>query len=398
MGNVYNLVIQTVVGAPGTATTINLGSAATINGSTYLTFALANTPNGAPVEFSIIDPVNGGVEQSTAIYNSSGPSLTGRTVIASSNSNSPINASSSSLIRCTPSATYLTNATGLPEFTNRLINPSGKIWQRANSGSAAITDGTYAFDRWYGLTETAGVTAAQGANAANGIPYYMYLYQQQTTAQHMGIAQVIESANCIDLRGKTVTLSGLVGPGTSGTTCYAILEWTGTVDTVTKDVVNNWTSTTYTPGNFFIASGITVAAVGSSTGGFAQSINLSATISSSANNLIVFVWSQSAVAQTTTLILANMQLEAGPSATPLAMRSFQQEQALCDRYFQAYGGQWLMQNPAGTTRCGGGWRVPLRASPSITGLAGNGWTVDYAGWTVVYSATSASITTVNAEL
>jgi len=33
-------------------------------------------------------------------------------------------------------------------FSNRIINPSGKIWQRLNSGAAAITDVTYAFDRW----------------------------------------------------------------------------------------------------------------------------------------------------------------------------------------------------------------------------------------------------------
>src|SRR5450631_1853592 len=40
-------------------------------------------------------------------------------------------------------------------MTNRLINPNGQIWQRNNSGNAAITNATYAFDRWYGLTQTA---------------------------------------------------------------------------------------------------------------------------------------------------------------------------------------------------------------------------------------------------
>ncbi|MDT9702776.1 hypothetical protein, partial [Streptomyces sp. P17] len=74
-------------------------------------------------------------------------------------------------------------------FHNRVINPSGQIWQRANSGAAAITDVTYAFDRWYGLTQSAGVTASQVTNAENGTPFMMRLSQANATAQRFGIAQ-----------------------------------------------------------------------------------------------------------------------------------------------------------------------------------------------------------------
>ena len=137
MANIYDLVIQTVAGTPGTSTTINLGSAAIINGSTYLTLGLAGTPNGAPVYFSIIDPVNGGVEQSTAIYNSAGPSLTGRTVITSSNSNLPINASSSSLIRCTPSASLLNDAS---LFTTCILGSVNRVATGTPTGFQYVRD------------------------------------------------------------------------------------------------------------------------------------------------------------------------------------------------------------------------------------------------------------------
>jgi hypothetical protein len=257
---------------------------------------------------------------------------------------------------------------------NRLINPNGQIWQRANSGAAAITDGTYAFDRWYGLTQSAGATASQGANFANGIPYYMLLTQANATAQRIGLAQVIESANCIDMRGQTVTLSGLAAVSTLATTRFAIIEWTGTADAVTKDVVNDWTNATLTAGNFFNSTNLTVAATGSKTGGL-SSFSLSATISSSANNIIVLVWSDAALAQNAILYLSKVQLEIGSSATPLALRPRSQELALCYWYYQniVFGAEdyyGMMQAYAATNAYGAfSFLTRMRAIPTVNASA-----------------------------
>lgn len=218
---------------------------------------------------------------------------------------------------------------------NRIINPNGQIWQRANSGAAAITDVAYAFDRWYGLTQSAGITASQVSNVANGVPYMMRLTQANATAQRFGIAQAIESANCIDMRGQAVTLSAQVRMSAATTLRYAIVEWTGTADAITKDVVNDWTNGTFTPGNFFISATTTITATGSVAlaANTLTPINLTGTVSGSMNNIIVFFWTDSTQAQNVTLDIGKVQHELGSSATPLAVRSIQQEFSLCQRYF-----------------------------------------------------------------
>jgi hypothetical protein len=87
-----DLVRQAVSGAPGTASTISLAGAQT----GWLTFALAGVANGATVRYAIND--NGASEIGTATYNSSGPSLTGRTPTKSTNSNAAINASAQAIV------------------------------------------------------------------------------------------------------------------------------------------------------------------------------------------------------------------------------------------------------------------------------------------------------------
>ncbi len=238
----------------------------------------------------------------------------------------------------TPSAPIVSAIGDGASFVNRVINPSGQIWQRANTGAAAITDVTYCFDQWYGLTQSAGITASQVTNAENGTPYMMRLSQANATAQRFGIAQPLESLNVIDLRGQDITLSARVRMSASTTLRYALIEFTGTADTLTKDVVNNWTSTNYTPGNFFISTNTTIVATGSTSliASTLTSINLTGTVSSSMNNLIVFFWTDSTQAQNVTLDIGKVQLEKGSSVTPLALRSITNELMLCYRYYE-YG-------------------------------------------------------------
>ena len=318
---------------------------------------------------------------------------------------------------------------GAPEMVNRLINPSGMIWQRVNSGAAAITDGTYAFDRWYGLVQSAGVTASQVTNAENGTPYMMRLSQANATAQRFGIAQAIESVNIIDLRGQDVTLSARVRMSASTTLRYAILEWTGTADAITRDVVNNWTSTTYTPGNFFIASNVAVIAAGSValTANTLASVELTGTASGSMNNVYVVFWTDSAQAQNVTLDIGKVQLEIGSSATPLALRDVGFELLMCQRYFEkTYSLEASPGTAYGTFNGGGapfsyvygttsyapvffwGFKSDKRATPSITiyspytGASGNVRrqvaSADVAAYVASSSSSSAGISVNNVSI
>jgi hypothetical protein len=54
--------------------------------------------------------------------------------------------------------------------------------------------------------------------------------------------------------------------------------------------------------------------------------------------LIVFVWTDTTLSQNTTLDLEAAQLERGGAATPFEVRPVGAELALCQRYYQAIGG------------------------------------------------------------
>lgn len=218
-------------------------------------------------------------------------------------------------------------------YRNRVINPSGQINQ-AGTGTAA--DGAYWFDQWVVLTQSNPITPSQITSAENGTPFMMRYTQSNASAQRFGIIQPIEFANCIDLRGQAITLSARVRMSAATTLRYAIVEWTGTADSITKDVVNDWTNGTFTPGNFFNSSNLTVAAKGSValSANTLTSIALTGTVSGSMNNILVFFWTDSAQAQNVTLDIGKAQLEIGSSTTPIAFRTLQQEEHLAFRYFQ----------------------------------------------------------------
>ncbi len=220
-----------------------------------------------------------------------------------------------------------------PYNPNVLINPDGFINQRvAGSG---IADDTYHVDRWYALTQTAALDVSQLSNVADGTPSMIRLTQPNATAQRIGSAQIVEGIISRAARGKSVTLSGKVRMSAAATVRYAILAWTGTADSATSDVVNNWTSGTYTTGNFFISTTTSLVAEGN----LALSANtltdfsLTGSVPSGCNNLIVLIWSSATMAQNATLDF-RAKLEEGVTATSFVPRHPDTELSICRRYFQ----------------------------------------------------------------
>jgi hypothetical protein len=256
---------------------------------------------------------------------------------------------------------------------NRVINPQ-LLWAQAGVGST--TDGNYTgIDQWYALTQTGAVTSSQLTNVADGVPSMGRLTQSQATAQRFGWAQVFESSFVKDLRGKTVTLAAKVRMSAATTLRYAIIEWTGTADSVTKDVVASWTNTTFTAGQFFSGTSLTIAGTGSValSSSTLTDITLSASISSSMNNLIIFFWTDSTQAQTTTLDIGNVFFGQGASAPasfdpPAPDRDF----LSCCRYY--YYLQPVLTDPYGfgytQGSTSGRIKVPvpalMRALPTIS--------------------------------
>lgn len=258
-------------------------------------------------------------------------------------------------------------------FRNRVINPSGRV---AQAGLASTADGAYTgFDQWLALTQTGAVTPSQVTNAENGTPFMMRLTQAQATAQRFGLIQPIESANIIDVRGQAVTLSARVRMSASTTLRYATIEWTGAADTITKDVVADWTNGTFTTGNFFNSTTLTVTATGSIalTANTLASISLTGTISGSMNNVMVFFWTDSTQAQNVTLDIGKVQLEVGSNATALALRDYSSELALSYRYYRIFVEPVLRGVVSATgqpLRCSAPIGVTMMKNPTAT-LTGN---------------------------
>jgi hypothetical protein len=219
---------------------------------------------------------------------------------------------------------------------NRLINPAGSIYQ---SDVAATADDTYFADDWYVLSQTGSVTPSVLTDPEDGYPKGIRLTQSQASAQRFGYAQIVEGKNCKDLRGKSGVFVPRIRASASQAIRYAILGWTGTEDSVTSDVVNDWTSATYTAGNFFLASNVSVLAIGSATPAantWTSLAAISGALGSSFNNLIGMVWTEGTAAQNFTLDFDFNQLEAGTIPTAFERRPYQTEFSFCRRYYRRW--------------------------------------------------------------
>ena len=281
---------------------------------------------------------------------------------------------------------------GRPALLNLLMNGNGLL-QDGPSGTCA--DDTYGLhNRWYALTQTGAITPSSLSNVADGIPSMIRLTNTLGSAQRIGYAQIVEGINCRHLRGRQVTLNVKVRRSDGGNVRLAILEWTGTEDAVTSDIVNNWASATFTAGNFFASTTLTVA----SAAGFAttvaatlREIAATATISSSCNNIIVFVWTEGTITATTGTLDLTVQLIEGGFAVRFEHRPIQIERDLCARYYQAK-----------TVRSENGSRhIPLakmRSAPTVAVGVGSAANVTADGFELSHTAAADCTVTATAEL
>lgn len=252
---------------------------------------------------------------------------------------------------------------------NVVINPDGAV---NTVGTTSTADDTYGgADLWYSLNQSNPTSWAQGLNLEATTPFYQRGTQSNASAQRFGRAQIIPTADCRHMRGQAIVLSARAQLSSTATLRYAILEWTGTADAVTSDIVNDWTSSTYTAGNFFVSTTTNVLAVGSTalTAATPATITaLTATVGASMNNLIVFFWTEATAAQNVTLDIAKVSLKLGSVATPYYPRPVAEEKVKCARFYQQSYNDGVA--PGTVTTAGvfavtdpvaqGTWWVPLR--------------------------------------
>lgn len=273
----------------------------------------------------------------------------------------------------------------LPQVPHTLApNPFFQVNQLQGTGTFA--DDTYFHDNWYVLNQTNPITPSHQTLQENGQATNVRLTQSNAAAQRFGYATILEAADSQPLRGRQLTFRPRVRISNSQAVRIAVLEWTGTADTVTSDVVNDWTSGAYTAGNFFLAANLTVTGVGAKTPGAATWTDMDAltvTIGSSANNLILFVWVEQTAAQNVTLDIGKVRFVPGAYAGDIYIPRFEETLRYAQRQFnktfnyattpaQAAGASGQIQsdyayaNNAGVTAV---WHYPggrMRTTPAIT--------------------------------
>lgn len=275
---------------------------------------------------------------------------------------------------------------------NRLINGCMRIAQRSTLGTA---DDTYTLDRWNLLLEAASAAAASQETSdvpTDGSNCALKLTVGSGEDNKFGVVTFLEAADCRDLRGKTVSLQAKLKATAAITDVrMAVLEWTGTADSVTSDVVATWGSAGTNPTLATNWAYLGTPANLSPTTSWATYKVEGLTVGASANNLAVFIWSEDESTTVTTDILriTDVKLEEGAVCTAIDRRPYAEELALCQRYYEEWGGTSLEYFPisghcAFTTvalyAMGFTWK---RVAPTFNKSAASDWGVLIAGGTSV---------------
>lgn len=260
--------------------------------------------------------------------------------------------------------TTLTTASTLVAGKNRIINGALEIDQRNSGVAQTITAGAalaYTVDHWYAYCTGANVTGQQVAGSAQARKRYQFTGAASVTG--IGFGQRVETANSFDLNNATATLAVDLANSLLTTVTWTAY-YANSADSF--GTLAAPTRTQIATGTFTVTSTVT-------------RYNAQIAIPAAATTGIEVVFSVGA--QTSgTWTVGNVQLETGSVATPLERRSYGQELALCQRYYETGSEPFLYASgtPASTAAFGEVRFVATkRASPTVTT---SGWTY-YSGGT-----------------
>ena len=229
---------------------------------------------------------------------------------------------------------------------NRIINGNFDVWQRGTTSRAWGGAGVYSADRWARMGfQSAGHERVSVSSAPTGLNSRFALRASSATTGEDGsgsridLSQKIENVNCYDLSNQLVTVSFWVrfsAATATSSTATAFGNWncylqynTSTTDSAASTDTGNSISSMLTVTN------------GSQPTTWTR-YTATATVPSGTNNISVrFQYSglgSTSSAGTVWYEITEIQLEAGPFATPFERRSFGQELMLCQRYYQTIRG------------------------------------------------------------
>lgn len=200
---------------------------------------------------------------------------------------------------------------------NYAQNAEFRYWQRQVPGTPTnVQDAAYGPDRWYILTSGGATNVAVSRDTScptTSYSTYSGLFTQgDASARQFGIMQYLESTRCLPLRGQAVSMSFWAKTnGTDITTVRAgIVEWTGTADAPTRDIVSSWAATPTLVATTAFANTPSDLTTSSTWTQF----TVTATLGTTFTNLGIFIWTPNAEAQNDDLFITQVQLVAGSTA------------------------------------------------------------------------------------
>ena len=215
---------------------------------------------------------------------------------------------------------------------NFIDNPEGSIYQRVEDPTALTSwnDAEYSVDRWRTLHSADLTEVSRVTDAPDGAMYAMKI-SKNTGAGYFGMSQVKKSTDVIPLRGETLnfTIAAKTESSEVASIKIAVLEWTGTADTVTDDPVTTWAATPTWAASF---TELSISSSLSLTDSY-QDFNLSVTVGGSSNNLVFVIFTDNSESINDSLFLSAARAYKSDSQMPYVRRDDICENERCLSYY-----------------------------------------------------------------
>lgn len=211
---------------------------------------------------------------------------------------------------------------------------------------------------------------ASGQAGGSSDPFTRYFRCTfDASSQQAGIVQFLEAEDAKALRSATVSLSADLWANAAMNMRMAVIEWTGTADALTSDVIATWNGgspPTLAANWSFVGTPTTLAATSSRQRFVQNELNIGASI----NNLAVLIWSFDQQGSGDFFNVARVKLEVGLVATEFVPRLLRRELMAIYEFIEIQSNQYLLG--AGGVNNGGAWqsttywKVSKRTTPTVT--------------------------------
>lgn len=224
----------------------------------------------------------------------------------------------------------------IEDTVNYLMNGGFNFARRQVPGTlTTIASGSYGPDRWKVYAENASVQYRRvDASSESGLTSpYMGEFSKITNAGKFLVAQPLENLDTLKFRGKTVSFQLKMKANTTKRVKIAIaeLQAAGVADTIPA-IVSAWGADTVDP-TFGANLAVITTSVACDLTTSMQTFSFSGTFPATSKNLLVMVWSDSDMAVSDTVTIAEASLYIGSSVRSWNSRLMSIERPMLDRYY-----------------------------------------------------------------